>query len=307
VATGAQTGGSVVASRAPILADPGATGRVRRSRVVRRLLRHRSFIVGGSLVLVVLMVALLADVIAPSPPAQMQFRHRFTAPGSAFPLGTDNFGRDLLSRVVYGARLSLAIGACVVLLTGVAGTILGALSGYFRRVDAWLVSIMDALMAFPTVLLAIGITAALGPSAANAIIALTAVYTPRTARIVRASVLVLREMDYVQAAQASGAGHGRVLARHILPNSLAPLIVQLTFIFAYAVLAEAILSFLGMGPQPPTPTWGNIIAEGRNYMREATWIALFPGLAIAVTVLGLNLLGDGLRDALDPRMRVQQG
>jgi peptide/nickel transport system permease protein len=133
------------------------------------------------------------------------------------------------------------------------------------------------------------------------------VYTPRTARIVRASVLVLREMDYVQAAQASGAGHGRVLTHHILPNSLAPLIVQLTFIFAYAVLAEAILSFLGMGPQPPTPTWGNIIAEGRNYMREATWIALFPGIAIALTVLGLNLLGDGLRDALDPRMRVQQG
>jgi peptide/nickel transport system permease protein len=237
----------------------------------------------------------------------MQFRYRFTEPGGQFLLGTDNFGRDILSRVVYGARLSLAIGASVVLLTGVAGTILGALAGYFRRVDAWLVSVMDALMAFPTVLLAIGITAALGPSAANAVIALTAVYTPRTARIVRASVLVLREMDYVQAAQASGAGHGRILARHILPNSLAPLIVQLTFIFAYAVLAEAILSFLGMGPQPPTPTWGNIIAEGRNYMREAAWIALFPGIAIALTVLGLNLLGDGLRDALDPRMRVQQG
>ncbi len=288
-------------------ADPGGARRVRGSRVVRRLMRHRSFLVGASLVLLVLLVALLADVIAPSPPAQMQFRHRFSAPGAAFPLGTDNFGRDLLSRVVYGARLSLAIGASVVLLTGVAGTILGALAGYFRKVDAWLVSVMDALMAFPTVLLAIGITAALGPSAANAVIALTAAYTPRTARIVRASVLVLREMDYVQAAQASGAGHGRVLARHILPNSLGPLIVQLTFIFAYAVLAEAILSFLGMGPQPPTPTWGNIIAEGRNYMREATWIALFPGIAIALTVLGLNLLGDGLRDALDPRMQVQQG
>jgi peptide/nickel transport system permease protein len=307
MAAHAEAGG--VAGKGPIPTGFGqeTPGWARRSRVVRRLLRHRSFLVGGSLVLLVLVVALLADVIAPSPPAQMQFRHRFTAPGSAFPLGTDNFGRDLLSRVVYGARLSLAIGASVVLLTGVAGTILGALAGYFRRVDAWLVSVMDALMAFPTVLLAIGITAALGPSAANAIIALTAVYTPRTARIVRASVLVLREMDYVQAAQASGAGHGRVLTRHILPNCLAPLIVQLTFIFAYAVLAEAILSFLGMGPQPPTPTWGNIIAEGRNYMREATWIALFPGIAIALTVLGLNLLGDGLRDALDPRMRVQQG
>ena len=284
-----------------------ALGRLARSRVTRRLLRHRAFLIGATLFLIVLGAAVVADLIAPSPPARMQFRHRFTEPGSAFLLGTDNFGRDLLSRVVYGARLSLGIGASVVLLTGVAGTVLGAAAGYFRRLDAWLVSVMDALMAFPTVLLAIGITAALGPSAANAVIALTAVYTPRTARIVRASVLVIRELDYVQAARASGARHGRIVLRHVLPNCLAPLIVQLTFIFAYAILAEAILSFLGMGPQPPTPTWGNIIAEGRNYIREAPWIALFPGLAIAVTVLGLNLLGDGLRDALDPRMRIQQG
>jgi peptide/nickel transport system permease protein len=275
--------------------------------VVRGLLRHRSFLVGAGLFLVVLAVAVLADLIAPTPPARMQFRHRFTPPGAAFWLGTDNFGRDLLSRVVYGARLSLEIGASVVVLTGLAGTLMGAAAGYFRRLDGWLIGVMDALMAFPTVLLAIGITAALGPSAANAVIALTAVYTPRTARIVRASVLVLRELDYVQAARASGARHARILFRHILPNSLGPLIVQLTFIFAYAVLAEAILSFLGMGPQPPTPTWGNIIAEGRQYMREAPWISLFPGVAIALTVLGLNLLGDGLRDALDPRMKVQQG
>jgi peptide/nickel transport system permease protein len=278
-----------------------------RSRVAGRLLRHRSFLVGAGLFLLVLVVAVLADLIAPVPPARMQFRHRFTPPGSLFWLGTDNFGRDLLSRVVHGARLSLEIGASVVVLTGVAGTLMGAAAGYFRRLDGWLIGVMDALMAFPTVLLAIGITAALGPSAANAVIALTAVYTPRTARIVRASVLVLRELDYVQAARASGARHARILLRHILPNSLGPLIVQLTFIFAYAVLAEAILSFLGMGPQPPTPTWGNIIAEGRQYMREAPWISLFPGLAIALTVLGLNLLGDGLRDALDPRMKVQQG
>ena len=277
------------------------------SRVVRRLRRHRSFLVGATLFLVVVLIALFADLIAPTTPATMQFRHRFTPPGAAFWLGTDNFGRDLLSRVVYGARVSLEIGFSVVVLTGIAGTLLGAVAGYFRRLDAWLIIIMDALMAFPTVLLAIGITAALGPSAANAVIALAAVYTPRTARIVRASVLVIRELDYVQAALASGARNGRILLRHVLPNSLAPLIVQLTFIFAYAVLAEAILSFLGMGPQPPTPTWGNIIAEGRQYMREAPWIALFPGIAIALTVLGLNLLGDGLRDALDPRLKVQQG
>jgi peptide/nickel transport system permease protein len=237
----------------------------------------------------------------------MVFRERFTPPGAGFWLGTDNFGRSLLSRVVYGARLSLEIGFGVMVLSGLAGTLIGAAAGYYRRLDDVLMRAMDALMAFPAVLLAIGIAAALGPSMVNAMIALTAVYTPRTARIVRASVLVVRELEYVQAARAAGAHHGRVLLRHVLPNCLAPLIVQLTFIFAYAVLTEAILSFLGMGPQPPTPTWGNIIAEGRGYMREAPWIALFPGLAIALTVLGLNLLGDGLRDALDPRLRIQQG
>src|SRR5262245_57100666 len=237
----------------------------------------------------------------------MVFRERFTPPGPSFWLGTDNFGRNLLSRVVYGARLSLEIGFGVMVLSGLAGTLIGAAAGYYRRLDDVLMRAMDALMAFPAVLLAIGIAAALGPSMGNAMIALTAVYTPRTARIVRAAVLVVRELEYVQAARAAGAHHSRVLLRHVLPNCLAPLIVQLTFIFAYAVLTEAILSFLGMGPQPPTPTWGNIIAEGRGYMREAPWIALFPGLAIAVTVLGLNLLGDGLRDALDPRLRIQQG
>ncbi|HEV8309566.1 MAG TPA: ABC transporter permease [Methylomirabilota bacterium] len=288
-------------------APDGALARVRRSRVVWRLRRHRSFVVGFALFALVLALALLADVIAPSAPDQMQFRHRFTPPTRQFWLGTDNFGRDILSRVVYGARLSLEIGFGVMVMTGVGGTLIGAAAGYFRELDNGLMRCMDALMAFPAVLLAIGITAALGPSMLNAMIALTAVYTPRTARIVRASVLVIRELDYVQSALALGVGQWRILLRHVLPNSLAPLIVQLTFIFAYAVLTEAVLSFLGMGPQPPTPTWGNAIAEGRNYVREAPWIALFPGLAIAITVLGLNLLGDGLRDALDPRMKVQPG
>jgi peptide/nickel transport system permease protein len=241
------------------------------------------------------------------PPDEIQFRHRFEPPSLAFPMGTDNFGRDLLSRVVYGARLSLEIGFTVVLLTGIFGTAIGAAAGYYRKLDNPLMRVMDALMAFPAILLAVAIAAALGASAVNAVIALAAVYTPRTARIVRASVLVVREMEYVQAARACGATNWRIMRRHILPNSMAPLIVQLTFIFAYAVLAEAILSFLGVGPEPPTPTWGNIVAEGRQYIREAPWITLFPGLAIAMTVLGLNLLGDGLRDALDPRMRVQQG
>jgi peptide/nickel transport system permease protein len=204
--------------------------------------------------------------------------------------------------VLHGARLSLLFGVVVAAFAVLAGGLLGALAGFSRRLDNPIMRAMDALMAFPAIFLAIGIAAALGPSLLNGIIALAVVYAPPTARIVRASVLVARELDYVEAARASGVAPGRILFRHILPNCVAPVIVQVTFVFAYAVLAEAILSFLGLGPQPPTPTWGNIIAEGREYIREAPWICLFPGLMLAVTVLGLNLLGDGLRDALDPRL-----
>jgi peptide/nickel transport system permease protein len=166
--------------------------------------------------------------------------------------------------------------------------------------------INDALMAFPPVLLAIAVAAVLGRSTTNVIVALAIVYVPRTARIVRASVLVIRQMEFVQAAVAAGAGHWRILRRHILPNAMAPLIVQLSFLFAYAVLTEATLSFLGLGAEPPTPTWGNIMAEGRQYMREAPWIIAIPGGALALTVMALNLLGDGLRDVLDPRLKIQQ-
>lgn len=279
----------------------------RRFAVTRRLFRHRLFVTGLILFGTMLFLALAADVIAPHNPMRMQFRARFRPPGDAFLFGTDNFGRDIFSRLCFGARLSLGIGFAVVLATGIVGTAIGLLAGYFRRLDEWLMRVMDALMAFPAVMLALAIAAALGPSAANAVIALSIVYIPRTARIVRATVLVVREMDYVQAARAFGGRDGWIILRHILPNSLAPLIVQLTFIFAYAVLAESILSFLGVGPPPPTPTWGNMIAEGKDYIREAWWIAMFPGLAICLTVLGLNLLGDGLRDVLDPRLKVQQG
>jgi peptide/nickel transport system permease protein len=276
-------------------------------RVARRLRRNRLFVAGLAIMLAISALALLAEAIAAHDPTRMYFRHRFVPPGHAqFLLGTDNFGRDLLSRMLHGAQVSLRIGLAVVLLTGLFGTAIGALAGYFRRLDNPLMRLMDAFMAFPAILLAIAMAAALGPSELNAIIALATVYTPRTARIVRASVLVVREMDYVEAIRAAGATDTRILVRHILPNCLAPLIVQLTFIFAYAILAEAILSFIGVGPPPPTPTWGNIIAEGRGYIREAFWIALLPGIAISLTVLGLNLLGDGLRDALDPRMKVAQ-
>ncbi len=289
-------------------ASPFDRSAVRRRRftTLRRLLRHRLFLVGAFLFSIVLAAALFADLLIQVDPNRISIRNKFRPPGTEWIFGTDNFGRSQWSRVVKGAQLSLAIGFGVVVLNAVFGTMLGALAGYFRSLDNLLMRIMDAFMAFPVILLAIGITAALGPGSINAVIALAAVYTPRTARIVRASVLVVREQAYVEAARAMGASHARILLRHVLPNCMAPLIVQLTFIFAYSVLSEAVLSFLGLGAEPPTPTWGNIIAEGRLYIREAPWLTLIPGLALAMTVLGLNLLGDGLRDVLDPRLKVQQ-
>ena len=272
--------------------------------IMRRLFRHRLFVTGVALFALMLTMGLAADWLATHDPVLVRAREGFRPPGLDHLFGTDNFGRDVFSRVVFGARLSIAIGFVTVVLTGLVGTACGLAAGHFRRLDNPIMRVMDALMAFPAILLAIAITAALGPSASNVVIALAAVYVPRTARVVRASVLVVRETDYVHAAHAVGAGHLRVMLQHILPNSMAPLIVQLTFVFAYAVIAEAVLSFLGIGPPPPSPSWGNIIAEGKDYIREASWIALFPGLAIALTVLGLNLLGDGLRDVLDPRMNV---
>lgn len=273
----------------------------------KRLLRHRLFVTGALIIGLMFLLAIFADLIQLRAPERMQVKLRFKAPDFAYPLGTDNYGRDIWSRLVHGARLSLAIGLAVAVVTGVFGTIIGVLAGYFKRLDNPLMRVMDALMAFPAILLAIAIAAALGPSVINAVIALVVVYTPRTARIVRSTVLVVREMDYVHAAKACGARDSWIVLRHVLPNSMAPLIVQLSFIFAYAILAEAILSFLGVGPPPPAPTWGNMIAEGKDYLREAPHICLFPGIAVALTCLGLNLLGDGLRDVLDPRLRVQHG
>ena len=272
----------------------------------RRLLRHRSFRIGLGLFLLVALAAIFVPMLSGADPNKLSMRTRFEPPGSEFLFGTDNFGRSQLSRVVHGARLSLVIGSWVVILNAIFGTLLGALSGYFRRLDNPLMRLNDALMAFPAILLALGVTAVLGRSIPNVILALAIVYLPRTARIVRASVLVLRQTEFVQAAVAAGAGHWRILRRHILPNAMAPLIVQLSFLFAYAVLTEATLSFLGLGAEPPTPTWGNIMAEGRNYMREAPWIIAIPGVALAITVMALNLLGDGLRDVLDPRLKIQQ-
>lgn len=273
---------------------------------IKRLLRHRLFMTGLVLFLIIAVIAILAPWITDVDPNRLSMRNKFKPPGEGWIFGTDSFGRSLWSRVVWGAQLSMLIGASVVALNAVFGILIGAAAGYFRRIDNLLMRINDALMAFPAILLAIAVTSVLGPSTFNVILALGIVYIPRTARIVRSSVIVLREMEFVQAAVAAGAGHWRILTRHILPNAMAPVIVQLSFLFAFAVLSEATLSFLGVGAVPPTPTWGNIMAEGRDFMREAPWIITIPGIALMITVMGLNFLGDGLRDVLDPRLRIQQ-
>jgi len=277
----------------------------RAGALARRLFRHLSFRIGFVVVLVLVLVALAGPLFHTADPTAMQMRFRFRPPSVRFWMGTDAFGRDIFARFIHGARLSLLIGLWVAILSGIVGTVFGVLSGYVRAIDSLVMRIMDALLAFPPILLAIGINAALGPQVHSVIIALSVSYIPRTARIVRASALVVRELDYVQAARISGASGLRIVLRHILPNSVGPLLVQLTFVFAYAILAEAALSFLGIGPPPPTPSWGNIIAEGRDYAVEAWWIMLFPGLGISLAALGMNLLGDGLRDVLDPRLKIE--
>jgi peptide/nickel transport system permease protein len=275
----------------------------RRYRNLRRLSRHRSFVIGFSIILVLTLAAAFAPLLSSADPSAMHVRLRFHPPSSGFWFGTDMFGRDIFTRVLYGARVSLFVGFAVSVISGLCGALLGVVAAQFRRLDGPIMRLMDALMSFPAILLALGIAAALGPRVSSVVAALTVAYIPGGVRIVRASALVVREMDFVQAAQVSGASSLRIIVRHILPNCFSPLLVHLTFIFAYAMLAEAALSFLGVGVQPPIASWGNIIAEGRDYATEAWWIMLFPGIAVSLAALGLNLLGDALRDMLDPRLK----
>jgi peptide/nickel transport system permease protein len=271
-------------------------------RWLRLLGRRRATLIGLALVAGVVVVGLLSPVLA-GDPLRIDVARRLTAPGSAHWFGTDDVGRDVWSRVVYGARLSLLVGTAVVALSFVLGLGCGLIAGYYRRLDNVVMRVMDGLMAFPAIILAIALMASLGPSVLNVIVAIGVVYAPRVARIVRGSVLVIRETTYVEAARALGASDIVVIARHVLPNCLSPVIVQASFVFAAAVLTEAALSFLGVGVPPYVPSWGNILAEGRLYLQQAPWLVLYPGAAIMLTIFGLNLLGDGLRDALDPRLR----
>jgi peptide/nickel transport system permease protein len=277
---------------------PGALALL--GRMVRR---RRITGVGAALILIVVVSALAAPLLSSYDPLALNVDDRLRPPAPSHPFGTDEFGRDILSRTLYGARLSLSVGALVTLLATSAGIVVGLTAGANARADRILMRIMDGLMAFPDVLLAIGLLASLGPSVRNVILSLGFVYTPRIARVVRAAVLVVIHLEYVEAARAVGASGARILARHILVNCASPVIVQATFIAAYAMLGEAALSFLGVGVPPQVPTWGGIISAGQVYLRQAPWISIFPGIAIILSVLALNLIGDGLRDFLDPRLR----
>ncbi len=271
--------------------------------VVRRVAGRPLLLIAAVVLVAIVAIALCAPLLDLPSPTRLAISRRLRPPSAEHLFGTDEFGRDVLSRTIYGARTSLLVGLLVVAAATVAGTAIGLLAGCIRRLDALLMRFTDALMAFPDILLAIALMASLGPSLFNVVIALTIVYTPRVARIVRGATLVLRELPFVEAAQSFGASPLRIAVKHLLPNVLAPILVQATFLFAYTVLTEAALSFLGAGVPPTTPTWGNMIAAAQQYMHQAGWLILAPGLAIVVTAVSLQLLGDGLRDLLDPRMR----
>ncbi|MEW6624128.1 MAG: ABC transporter permease [Bacillota bacterium] len=270
------------------------------------LTRNKSAFVGAVIFIALILVAVFAPLIAPYAPNDMDPGKRLQPMSDEHYFGTDGFGRDVFSRVIYGTQVSLGVGTSVVLVTTVVGIILGLLSGYYRFLDNILMRILDGLMAFPAIILQIAIMAVLGARFINVVIALAIVYSPRMARVVRSAVLVQKEQQYIEAARSIGANDLRINLFHLLPNCMAPIIIQATMIFAYSVLAEASLSFLGVGVPPEIPSWGNILEEGRVFIRRAPWMITFPGIAIATCVLALNMFGDGLRDILDPKIRKKQ-
>ncbi|MCS7195012.1 MAG: ABC transporter permease [Meiothermus sp.] len=272
--------------------------------LLKALLRNRSALIGGLITLTVLLGALLAPLIAPWDPLRFDPPNRLSGPSPEHWLGTDQYGRDLFSRVLFGARFSLSVAAVSVLAGLLVGGSLGLLAGYFRGgFDLVISRLADILIAYPAILLAIAFLAFLGGGFANLVLAISVVFVGPFIRVARAAALMVREEPYVEAAQAMGASHTRIILRTILPNAAAPLIVEATLRFAYAVLAEAALSFLGLGIQPPFPALGSMVSEGRAFLSLSPWGSLVPGFAIVLMVLGFNLLGDGLRDALDPRLR----
>lgn len=271
---------------------------------LRRFVRNAVAPVGLFVVATSVGVALLAPAVAPHDIRTMRPQDALHPPGAGYLFGTDEFGRDVFSRVLLGARVSLAVAFLSVLTALLLGTTLGLTAGFYGGWwDAVAMRVMDVLFAFPAILLAIALMAVLGTRLVNLVLAIGIVYTPQFARVARAAALAVRGMEFVDAARALGLGNARIIRRHLIPNVLAPITVQVSLSLSLAILSESALSFLGLGTQPPTPSWGNMLSEGRQFLELAPWNAVFPGLAIMVAVLGFNLLGDGLRDLLDPRLR----
>ncbi|PYN25244.1 MAG: hypothetical protein DMD99_09040 [Candidatus Rokuibacteriota bacterium] len=297
--------GSDLAERAAGLSRPASEPlRARRWKVLRRAARARLAPFGGAVMLLAILVALAAPLLAPYDPLAQNLGNTLARPGRAHLLGTDNVGRDVLSRVIWGTRVSLVAGLVSVALAVVAGTLLGILAGYFGgRVDGFVMRLMDAVLSFPPLVLALALGAVLGAGLTGVLLALGVVYTPTFARLMRGQVLSIEARDYVDAARALGASGWRVAWRHVVPNAINPIIVQASLSVAFAILAEASLSFLGLGIQPPQASWGSMINAGRGYLQQAPWIVFGPGGALFVTVVGLNFVGDAVRDALDPRVR----
>jgi peptide/nickel transport system permease protein len=290
-----------VAQQAPPFSQRGA--------ILRRLLKHPGGVVGGLVTCTFFAIALLAPWLSPYDPLAQDLERRLRGPSWAHLLGTDDLGRDILSRVMHGARISLTVGFMSIGIAVSGGLTLGLIAGFYstgrwgRLVETVIMRTSDILLAFPAVLLAIAIVTAFGPGLRNAMLAIAIIYLPRFIRLVRASILVEKEQTYIEAGQALGVNNRRLLFRHLLPNVLSPVIVQATLALAEAIIEAAALSFLGLGATPPTPEWGAMLSEGRSYLRSAPWVTFFPGMAIFLIVVSFNLLGDGLRDALDPRLR----
>ncbi len=272
--------------------------------MLNRLLKKHSIIFGGSLLIFLVIMAIFAPWITSYDPLDVKVENRLQSPSSEHLFGTDQLGRDIFSRVIYGTRISLRIGFISVLISFIIGASLGITAGYFgKRIDNTIMAINDVMLAFPGLLLAIAIVGILGPGINNVMIAVGIGGIPEYMRVARNQTLSIRNLNYVQAATAIGASRTRILFRHILPNILAPLIILAAMGFAGAILASAALSFIGLGAQPPSPEWGAMLSIGRSNIREAWWLATFPGIAITITVLAINILGDGLRDTLDPRLK----
>lgn len=283
--------------------DPEALATAPPAHRRRLILREPTAVAGVLLLAVLTAAALFAPLIAGYDPAAVEPANRLQPPSAEHWFGTDNLGRDVFARVVHGGRASLGVGAAVVLAAVGAGALVGLVTGYYRSADAILMRFVDGLMAFPGLVLAIALIGVLGPGVETVVIALSLVYAPRVARVVRGSALVVKDQAMVEAARQMGAPGRYIVARHIAPHCLSPIIVQASFIFSYAVLGEAALSFLGVGVPPSIPTWGNVLTEARTYLQEAWWMAIFPGLFIVAGVLALNLVGDALRDFFDPKLR----